>query len=390
MRRRQSRRKRPAPTISRPGLVAIDVEVRRAKLIETDFLDMCRTAVPADLPPVMHKLITNEGNPDDRYLEVASKLRELGAQCLVQDKAACTTIQDYALDWARSSRLDTPAGGVGNTDNDLFWEDTLTVNMRLIGPMIAALSVAEQDTAMPPADRAILDPWLKKMVDRFANTLRDAGKYKGGRHGTRARRAANNHAVQSSIAAMAYGAWANDPQYFETGIEQWFITLESMRRDGSLPIETRRGARALFYHGRTITALMQLAERARVQGIDLYGSAPKRNKTIHKAVAFMIDAMEDPKRVFRYAKANVHAPGRNYREQDLGNIGSTLGWVGTYMARFPDHPNTRRLVPRWEFTHSEVTNYLTEQLDTVVRANGISGEWTGVDVGCAHSDPRWW
>ena len=85
------------------------------------------------------------------------------------------------------------------------------------------------------------------------------------------------------------------------------------------------GTRALFHHGRTITALIELDERARVQGIDLYGSAPKRNRTIHKAVAFMIDAMEDPKWSIEYAMANVHAPSKSYREQDLGSVGSTLG-----------------------------------------------------------------
>ena len=103
---------------------------------------------------------------------------------------------------------------------------------------------------------------------------------------------------------------------------------------------------------------MQLGERAAVQGIDLYGSAPKRKRTIHQAVAFMINAMEEPKRVLKYAKTSYHpGPSDNYKVQDLENIGSTLGWVGVYMARFPDHPHTKRLAQRWEFTHSEVTNY---------------------------------
>ena len=101
--------------------------------------------------------------------------------------------------------------------------------------------------------------------------------------------------------------------------------------------------------------------------------------------------LEEPKRVLKYAKTNRHpGPSDNYKVQDLGNIGSTLGCVGIYMARFPDHPTTKRLARRWEFTHSEVTNYLTDPLDNVVRANGMSGEWTGVDVGCFYADPRWW
>lgn len=379
---------RPAATITRPGLVAVDVQARRQQLEEADFLDLCDKYDAGRLPEVMHDLITTAGYPDDRYLDVSETLRSLGARCLAGHEADCATIQDYALDWARNSKLKGPQG---DDDDDIFWEETLTINMRLLVPMIAALSVAEQYVPMASSDRTALDRWLKRKVDEYEHSLRDAGRYKGGKDGTRAHRAANNHAVQSSIAAMSYGAWVNDPSYFETGIEQWFITMGSMREDGSLPVETRRGARALFYDGRTITALMQLAERAAVQGIDLYGTEPNPGQSVHRAVEFFLNAMEEPEVIFKYAKANRHpGPSKNYKRQDLGSIGSTLGWVGLYMARFPDHPNTQRLLPRLEFKHSEVDNYLTRSLDQVVRSTGMSGEWTGVDVMCFYSDPRYW
>ena len=379
---------RPAAAITRPGVVAIDVHSRHRQLAEFDALDLCDKYDPGERPEVMHDLITSADYPDDRYLAVGETLRMLGARCLGGDEAACIEIQSHSLDWARNSKLKGPRG---DDDDDIFWEDTLTINMRLLVPMIAALSIAEHHVPMAASDRAALDRWLKRKVDEYEHSLRDAGRYKGGKDGTRARRAANNHAVQSSIVAMSYGAWVSDPRYFETGIEQWFITMGSMRKDGSLPVETRRGARALYYDGRTITALMQLAERAAVQGIDLYATAPKPGQTIHRAVEFFINAMEDPELVFKYAKTNRHpGPSKNYKVQDLGSIGSTLGWVGLYMARFPDHPNTLRLLPRMDYKHSEVDNYLTRRLDHVVRSNGMSGEWTGVDVACLYSDPRYW
>ena len=84
----------------------------------------------------------------------------------------------------------------------------------------------------------ILDKWIKK-VKQYEHGLRNADHYKGGKDGTTARKAAHNHAVQSSIVAMSYGAWSNNKNYFKTGIQQWLITLKSMRKDGSLPIETR-------------------------------------------------------------------------------------------------------------------------------------------------------
>lgn len=184
---------------------------------------------------------------------------------------------------------------------------------------------------------------------------------------------------------MSYGAWSNNKKYFKTGIKQWFITLKSMRKDGSLPIKTRRGARALFYHGRTLSALVQLAERAAVQGVDLYNSAARKRKTIHQAVAFFIDAIEEPDLVLKYAKTNkAPGPSKNYKIQDLGGLGSTMGWIAPYISRFPDHPNSLRL----RAIHSKPTNHLMRELASAVSINGFSAEWIGVDARCFYADPR--
>ena len=383
---------RPAATISRPGLVAVDVHARREQLSAADAMGLhtCQKYSNRPLPDVLHELEGMEEDQDDRYLLIAAKLRELGARCLIEDEAACATIQNYAMDWARNSKLGGPRG---DHDGDIIWHETTTVNMRLLSPMISALSVAEQFSPLPSSDRETLDRWLKRKVDQYEHGMRDLGRYKGGRHGTTARRAAHNSAIQSSIVAMSYGAWVDEEDYFETGIEQWFITLDSMRSDGSLPIETRRGARALYYTGRTITGLIQLAERAAVQGVDLYGSSPGPNQTLHNAVTFFLDAMEQPDLVLKYARTNI-SPGRSkdYKIQDLGSIESTMGWIAPYIVRFPNHANGQRLAARRPSDHSQVSNYLTGQLDLAVRLNGrlrgVSGEWIGVDGACFYADPR--
>lgn len=130
------------------------------------------------LPDVLHELeVKDPPDTDDRYLSVAAKLQELGARCLIEDEAACTTIEEYALDWARNSKLGGPRGGY---DDDIFWEETLTINMRLLGPMIAALPVAEQHSPMESSDREVLNRWLKRKVDQYEHGLRHLGYYKGG------------------------------------------------------------------------------------------------------------------------------------------------------------------------------------------------------------------
>jgi hypothetical protein len=180
---------------------------------------------------------------------------------------------------------------------------------------------------------------------------------------------------------MSYGSWVGDDKAFNIGLEQWNITLSSMRKDGSLPIENRRGARALFYQGRTIAALIQIAERAKVQGIDLYNFPPSPEKNIHKAEEFLIEAIQNPRLVHKYAKTN-HAPPprKNYRAQHLGGD-ITLSWIAPYIAQFPSHPNTIALL---NFKGDE--SYLVQTLMTSVWVNGVSVEWIGVDAKCFYSN----
>ena len=373
--------------ITRPGVVAVDALARREELTAAGALTMCGGLVAPGAARVLNTVDAPRGyGLDERYTRIAESFRQLGASCLRGLESACTRIQDSAMGWARRSEL---GGPTGSRDAPLFWNATMTVNMRLLAPMIAALGVAEQFSPFGSADRRVLDSWLKRKVGEYEHGMRGAGSYKGGKHGTTARRAAHNHAVQSSLAAMSYGAWTNDRKYFKTGVDQWFITLKSMRRDGSLPIETRRGARALFYLGRTLSALMQLAERASVQGIDLYAYAPNKEKTIHRAVGFFIDAIENPGLVLKYARTNKSpGPSKNYKVQDLGGVGSTMGWIAPYVRRFPDHANTRRLTARSRPGHSEPRSYLTSQLDQAVARNGFSAGWTGVDARCFYADPQ--
>ena len=377
---------RPAIAISRPGAVAVDVRARRAELTDGQLLEMCAGDYTPSVPAIKHSTDAPDGyGLDESYHPLGVQLRRLGASCLGGNEVACARAQHHAMDWARNSRLAGPKGG---KHSGRFWNSTLTVNMRLLSPLLSTLGVAEQFAPLAETDRKVLDEWLKRKMEQYEHGMRSEGNYKGRKDGTTARRAAHNHAVQSSIVAMSYGAWTNDERLFKVGIDQWFITLKSMRRDGSLPIETRRGARALFYHGRTLSGLVQLAERASVQGIDLYAHAPSADKTIHHAVAFFIDAIEQPDRVLKYARTNKSpGPSRNYKVQDLGSSASTMGWIAPYMHRFPDHANTRRLRARADWNHTQAESYLTHSLDAAVRANGHSSEWIGVDARCFYPEP---
>ena len=366
-------------TLPLPGKVSVDAVSRRA---EIDGKNIC-AATDIDLTVTVLADVSapEDYGLDERFNTVADQFKRLSERCLAGSQVSCRTIQISSVKWARESKLDKPRSTDGGK-----WNDTLTINMRFLSPMLAALGVAEEFSPMPEGERRVLIPWVTKIADNFEHGMRNEGSYEGGRAGTTARRAAHNHAVQSSNAQMSLGAFIGDSERFNVGINQWFITLESMRGDGSLPIETRRGARALFYHGRTITALSALAEKAKVQGIDLWDTAPTETKTIHLAVKFFIDAIENPDLVLRYASTNKSpGPSKDFKRQDIGT-GSTFGWIAPYMARFPDHPNTTRMLNRVTDLDAVTHNYLTLSLDRQIQMNGTGlGDWNFVNGRCFYS-----
>lgn len=320
--------------IAQPGKVLVDHETRREELKGRDLCQVWQTALPQTaLSPVAGVEAPSGYGIDWRFADPRDQMMELGAACLKLRGKPCRIIVDTMVSWSQAGAAIVESNG----DDSRFWNDSITVNLDVVRPFVGAYAVARSSVAVAPEEDARIQGWVEAVLWRSRNLLR--GVHRKGRN-----YAAHNHAVASAAALMAYGAMWGDPAAFGHGVDQWFITLGDIRRDGSLPIEARRGARALFYTGRTLSGLTSIAEMARTQGIDLYSSGPSDEKTIHKAVAFMLDALENNDAILPYASENYFpGPHGDWRQQDLGRPGDTFGWVIPYMARFPNHVNTRRL-----------------------------------------------
>ena len=91
--------------------------------------------------------------------------------------------------------------------------------MCLLSPMLSALGVAEQFEPLNLSKRDILNRRIKRKVDQYVHGMRGDGYYMVAKDEAHARWAAHNHATQSSIVSMSYGAWANNPNFFQTGID---------------------------------------------------------------------------------------------------------------------------------------------------------------------------
>ena len=210
-------------------------------------------------------------------------------------------------------------------------------------------------------------------------------KYKQGTQAIRVPRSAHNHALSSAISHMQLGILLNDNKLFKKAFKNYENAIRYQRKDGSMPIETRRGGRAMFYQGRAMNALSVIAIIAENQGYNIWDYEYK-GKDFHNIVKFFIDFTENNEIVFKYAKEmKSPGPAKNYKVQDLdGRSSSNWGWLYAYATRFPDHENIKRL-KGWSKNRSNLNSYqlkIVNIFDNVSKRTFGTSSWTVVEPNC--------
>ncbi len=212
---------------------------------------------------------------------------------------------------------------------------------RLLLPTIVGWWLVREHPDVPAEVRARVDGWLDGLVARSV-------AFRAGLSPDR-RVARNNHALLGASVAAAWGALTDEPALLRRALAVHRAALATMRADGSLPLETARGARALWYQRHALSSLVVIDTIAAVQGLDAGAGLPP-DRDLHRAVRFLLDAVADPRRVLSYALANVRpGPARNPYVQDLSFLRRRptgrhyMAWAEIYLARFPTRTESRRL-----------------------------------------------
>ena len=179
--------------------------------------------------------------------------------------------------------------------------------------------------------------------------------------------------------------WGKLRNQRKAAFKNFEAAIKYQRKDGSMPIETRRGGRAMFYQGRAMNALTVIAIIAENQGYNIWDYEYK-GKNFHNIVKFFIDFTENNEIVFKYAK-EMKAPGpaKDYKRQDLdGSSSSNWGWLYAYASRFPNHENIQRL-KQWSSNNKDLNNYqrkIISNFDNVFKRNAGTSSWTVVEPRC--------
>ena len=290
----------PAAAVSPPGIVYFDPAARATELARPDraiareaCLAVARDPAWADLPPLPALEPTDGYGSDNRTAPFSWAVMVLGGRALAGDRAAAKDLATLLTRWAEADALAaTPVS-----------HDPYYALKRTLLPTIVAYAIVRP--GLTDAERTRIDDWLGGLVPRVDKTFDGDVDH-------------NNHRYLADSVLMAWGALVGDDALYRKGIERYRTALADARDDGSLPLEARRGARALWYTRHALTSLVVMAEIARAHGDDLYGVSVD-GRGFDLVLSFLTSGLASPVLVETYAAANViPGPSDDFRTQDLG------------------------------------------------------------------------
>lgn len=313
------------------GPALFDVDQRRAELQLPEFAavrDAC-LAVSADdvlpLPePVDGLYPTDAYGTDHASQDFAWAMMVLGGRSLAGDGAATALAIEALTRWAAADALEASP-----THYDPFF----AIKRTMLPTMVSYRIVADR---MSPEDSALVRNWIDGLVRRLDATFDGDVDH-------------NNHRYLADLALTTWGSIIGDQALYAKGAERYAIALEQARVDGSLPLESRRGSRAMWYTNVSVGELSTMAQVARANGDDLYGLSARGIN--HAALlGYLVDVLETPALILPYAVENtVPGPSDDYRQQDLGFTETRghgrhyMAWVEAVLAQDDGSPAAARL-----------------------------------------------
>lgn len=328
--------------VTRPGEVLFDRAERRAVLEQMPIDQRRRYCGTAQESWPSHKAVTRVKTPVTAVRGDRTDSRsEPFAWTVMTATAAAFGLDDGAARAAVIANLRRWARGKALTKLEDHDPSTYYSLDRTLLPTIVGFALVRDHPDLSKQERKLIERWLNRLVRLRGIKRRDDSK------GPISQR--NNHRYLSDSVDMAWGAFRGNDALFRQGVASYLLALGEMRADGSLPLETARGSKALWYQRQAIASLVAIAEMAAVQGYALY-PLEVAGRSLHDAIRFLLEAIDRPEIVWPYAQANL-SPGRfqNYLVQNRGFMVRRghgrhyMAWTEAYRARFPERPEAARV-----------------------------------------------
>lgn len=286
---------------SAASAMPFDVASRKTDLLSPEFAEARQACLAAEIElddtamsPVAALKSTPGYGSDNSIEPFVWHLMVLTGRAVAGDDAANAAVIASLDAWARVDAL-------AATENT---HDTHFALKRALLPLIMSYAViadglgADQDEMI----RAWLDTLVRKIDYVFDG---DVDR--------------NNHRYLADSVLASWGAITGNGNLLDQGEARLRTALlEQMRSDGSLPLEARRGARAIWYHRQslasltTILAALQRAGRKPLED-------PQLAEAWEQTLTYFTDSVRWPRLVKHYAAENyIPGPSDDFRDQDLG------------------------------------------------------------------------
>lgn len=278
--------------------ILFDAEERRAQLQLDSYKDAKNYCLADNvkwngtLPSPISGLRTTDGyGSDNRPAEFTWYAMVLTGRSLAGDIKATEDLKTALLSWAR-------AGAFLNSDDA---HDTYYALKRYMLPVVISLSAI--DDKLESDERKEIVQWIDQIVPRLDKKFDGDVDF-------------NNHRYLADSVLMAWGAYKKDARLINIGRKGFLKALADARPDGSLPLETRRGARAVWYMRHALSSLVTIAEIDRQLGGNLY-NATRNGNSLASIMNYFITASRAPLVILPHAADNyIPGPHKDYLEQD--------------------------------------------------------------------------
>lgn len=296
---------------------------------DKNHIQLTDTPYPCPAPVHLPRDLTTDGFYSDSkssvidpvkwkaYVESAGPVKNLGDQVVAAADAFRTSGSRAAAECAKT--LLNTAAADGAFSGKMSSRQAYYVQGWVIGALgIAYLKI--RDSGMVSQDEtATWTRWMKAVaqqtMDFYGKEMEKPGA-----------QAQNNHLYWAGVEIAAVAIAANDRSMFQWAISTYKNGIDQITPEGTLPLEMRRGQRALHYHLYAVSPLVYLAEFGEDNGLDLFAEN-------HDALKRLVD------------RSIAGLAGSGYFDQQAGIKQDTpngpptaeeISWAKIYVKSFPD------------------------------------------------------
>lgn len=229
-----------------------------------------------------------------------------GGRSLSGEETSTSLLKETYLKWANANALN-------ETEQT---HDAYYALKRALLPIIVSYTIIHDD--LNKDEQKIIENWITPLVQKIDFKFDGDVDH-------------NNHRYLADSVLTLWGDIIDDKELYKKGKERFEITFDQMDKEGGLPLETRRGSRALWYMRQSLSNLTLIAEVYKNNGENLY-DLRKDGKSFPLLTNYFVSAVNAPLMVLEESSAN-HIPGPSdyFLNQDMGML-TTRGGKRHYMA----------------------------------------------------------